>query len=250
VSGTGYRPRLPSFSPAKSIKDAEKWMQANVAEKVKLVPENYSPMDLDFVNTINKTVYEVTKGKKLKGVIYDHPWEIAKALEKKNLGNMYAALHEDVLYIVRKAELESEEAFKSAVKSSVKAAKTQFKKILSDLKAEYKVTKNKSILAAIKEIEKEGVKPWMLAKTRKDLVRHEMGHWIESKNKALQKIATSQTNKNVSSYKKLSEYQNLLNFETSHWRELIPEYFVAYKNNLINDIPDEILGIFKKMELE
>ena len=250
MSGAGGIQQGPvQFMPATSIKEAEDWAMNNIAQKVRFVPENYSPIELEFANTINESVYEVTKGKKLKGIIYDHPWKIAKAIGRDSVGDMYAALHEDVLYIVRKETLESEAAFKVAISDSLKISKKQFKKTLTELKAYYKTTKNESILKAIKELEKEGSKPWQLSKSRRDLVRHEMGHWVETQSVDLQKITNAHTNKNITNYKKLSEYQNVLNTKTGHWRELSSEYFVSYKNGILDDIPKEILDIFKKMEL-
>ena len=60
VSGTGYRPQIPSFAPAKTIKEAEKWAKQNIADDVGYEYAKKS-ISLEDANTINKSFYDIYK---------------------------------------------------------------------------------------------------------------------------------------------------------------------------------------------
>ena len=237
---------IPSFVPAKDVKEATIWAKQNIAKKVQFAPENFAPMDIEFANQINETVFSIIKEKKLDGIIYDSPLKISKLLGEDSIGKSLGVFNKNTLYIPINSNTMSEKAFKVIVKKGFDNAKKQHLSILSQLKAQYKYSGDKEILKIMRQVEKEGIKPWMISKTRKDTIIHEMGHWLEDQNKVLRKLSNIKTNPKVNDYIKLSEYQELNDFETGNMLELISEYFVAYKNNNLKNIPKKILKEFKK----
>ena len=86
MSGAGVRPRMPSFAPATTIKEATKFAEKNLAKEV-----SYRGIDVEIANLINEELYNLSGGGNRKFTEIGGCSRIAKKIGKRNLNNKVLA---------------------------------------------------------------------------------------------------------------------------------------------------------------